>query len=203
MRRNLPYLGKRSLIAPDSNGSSSWQFADENAPLLLPPPELLTSPLLLLSSRSFGALEVPQSPLFYPPTIRTTKWKEMQVSVTAGGKRAGSTKAKPLGDTKELKSTQSNLEIYIHNPPPPVETQTRLLNDTPCKIDQYHLVTSIWQDRRDGPTGNSTHSSLPAPQRQLLLTIVLVFFSDVHPKVRGVEVNKVTNIKCSLSNKNT
>lgn len=31
MRRNLPYLGKRSLIAPDSYGSSSWQLADENS----------------------------------------------------------------------------------------------------------------------------------------------------------------------------
>ncbi|KAI9546024.1 hypothetical protein NQZ68_031313 [Dissostichus eleginoides] len=36
MRRNLPYLGKTSLMASDSYGSLSWQLADENSanPLL-------------------------------------------------------------------------------------------------------------------------------------------------------------------------
>lgn len=60
---------------------------------LQPPPPVsaaaaITTPLLLLFSHSFGALEMPQSSLFFLLTIKTTKWKyKIQVSLAERGTR--------------------------------------------------------------------------------------------------------------------
>lgn len=68
-----------------------------------------------------------------------------------------------LSDRKDLKSTQGNLEIYIQSPPlwiPILHSWHPIfLADTPCKIDQYKLVTSSREERRDGTTGNSMHNN--------------------------------------------
>lgn len=182
MRKNLPYLGKRSLIAPDSYGSSSWQLADENsATPFLPPLPPLPSPAQRASSSSpsCGALEMPDSLLFLVHlTIRTTKWKhKAPISLAARERKKGSRlhqgKAwSGLSDRKELKSTQGNLEIYIQSPP---LWKTKLhswhpifLPDTPCKIDQYKLVTPSRQERRDGTTGNSTHNNQRTHERVIV-----------------------------------
>lgn len=81
---NLAYLGKRCHIAPDSYGRPSWQLADENsAPTPTPLATATTaiiSPLLLLTN-SCGALEMPESLLFFH---LTTQWKyKMPVSLAA------------------------------------------------------------------------------------------------------------------------
>lgn len=90
MRRNLPYLGKRSLIALDSYGSSSWQLADENS----------ATPSSCLCHRCHHCFSAPplQSFIwsswnaaifsFFLLTIRTTKWKyKIQVSLAERGTR--------------------------------------------------------------------------------------------------------------------
>lgn len=129
------------------------------------PPLLLL--LLLLLSPSYGALEMPESLSFFSffSTIRTTKWKYIiPVSLAA---REGNKEQDPwrgLSDMKELKSTQGNLQIYIQSSPlwkPGLHSWHPIfLADTPCKIDQYELVTSSSQERRDGTTGDSMHAEL-------------------------------------------
>jgi len=94
MRRCLSYLGKRSLIAPDSDGSSSWQLADENSATpfsTTSASHAMSSVPLLLVSPSCGALKKPDSLLslsFFIFPIRTPQWKyETHVSLAAKGTR--------------------------------------------------------------------------------------------------------------------
>lgn len=155
---------------------------------LQPPPPAtaaaaITSPLLLLFSPSFGALEMPESLLSlfsYFLTIRTTKWKYKSISMWEEGEgwKHQEKAWRKLSDRTELKSTQGNLEIYIQSPP---LWKSKLhswhpifLADMPCKIDQYKLVTSRRQERRDRAAGESMHNNQCEPCRDSYC--LLLFF---------------------------
>lgn len=162
----MPYLGKRSLIAPDSYGSSSWQLADEDSATLLHCHHCHHK--ALRSSCSSSALHTEHlrcQNLSLFSTIRKTKWKcIIPVSLAAKERNKEQDPWRGLSDVKELKSTQGNLQIYIQSSPlwkPGLHSWHPIfLAYTPCKIDQYELVTSSSQERGDGTTGDSMHAEL-------------------------------------------
>lgn len=141
-----------------------------------PPPATataaITSSLLLLLTTSWKALEMPESFFFSFDYKNNRIWKLngnikyhyilLQERERESWLLQGAAWTE-LSDRKELKSTQGNLEIYIRSHS---LWKSKLhswhpifLADTPCKIDQYKLVTSSRQERTDGMTGNSMYNN--------------------------------------------
>lgn len=139
MRRNLPYLGKRSLIAHDSYGSLSWQLADENSatsssrhrrhcdhhPSAAPLQSFIWSTWNARISSSSSLLL-----FFLLLTIRTTKWKyKIHVSLVARRKRGLESPRQSMEraewQDRVEKHTRQFRNLYTISPL--VETQTTLL----------------------------------------------------------------------------